>query len=60
MPKSPSPVPALWPAPPQPQAGCARCADLDERRTKARRQYDRSAESDGNVMLRRHLREAHS
>ncbi|MER6048657.1 hypothetical protein ABT168_14570 [Streptomyces sp. NPDC001793] len=60
MPKAPSPVPAPWPAPPQPQAGCAHCADLDNRRITARQQCDRSAETDCNVMLRRHLREAHA
>ncbi|KPI10172.1 hypothetical protein OK074_3175 [Actinobacteria bacterium OK074] len=45
--------------PPNPVADCARCAELDERRTTARAKHDRSAETDMNVLLRRHQNEQH-
>ncbi|ANZ16964.1 hypothetical protein O1L44_13695 [Streptomyces noursei] len=60
MPKPLTPVPAPWPAPHHPRPDCARCAELEARRATARNEYDRSVETDCNVMLRRHLREAHS
>lgn len=60
MPTYGPPAPAPWPAPPQPYPGCVRCGELDARRGIARDTCDRSLETDCNVLLRRHLREAHS
>ncbi|KUL49123.1 hypothetical protein ADL22_08615 [Streptomyces sp. NRRL F-4489] len=60
MPNHGTPVPAPWPAPPQPWPGCAHCAELDARRAVARDEYDRSGETDCNILLRRHVREVHS
>jgi hypothetical protein len=45
--------------PPRPVPGCAACAELVERRQAARDAYDRSAETDANVLLRQHQRQEH-
>ncbi|AYN40649.1 hypothetical protein D9753_19090 [Streptomyces dangxiongensis] len=45
--------------PPRPVPGCAACAELAERREDARTAYDRSAETDANVLLRQHRRQEH-
>ncbi|MFF0437190.1 hypothetical protein ACFYU9_33825 [Streptomyces sp. NPDC004327] len=47
------------PAPPVPVPGCAECDGLADRRRAARLAYDFSAETDANVLLRRHLAEEH-
>jgi hypothetical protein len=46
--------------PPRPLPGCDTCAELNSRRDVARTAYDRSAETDANVLLRTHQREAHA
>ncbi len=46
--------------PPVPVPGCAACAELDVRRGEARARYDRSAETDANVLLRHHQRREHT
>ncbi|MET9376310.1 hypothetical protein ACFYV5_16055 [Streptomyces sp. NPDC003035] len=46
--------------PPVPVPGCAECAELAEQRTAARLRFDWSAETDANVLLRRHLGSTHS
>jgi len=43
------------PPPPVPRPGCAECEELAARRREARLRYDGSAETDANVLLRRHL-----
>ena len=43
--------------PPVPVPGCAVCADLTARRDEARARRDGSAETDANVLLRRHQRQ---
>jgi hypothetical protein len=45
--------------PPLPFRNCPTCGELDLRRERARADYDRSAETDANVLLRKHRREAH-
>lgn len=45
--------------PPTPVPGCTTCADLERRRHTARAAHDRSAETDADVLLRQHRREAH-
>ncbi|MEV4944575.1 hypothetical protein [Streptomyces sp. NPDC053755] len=45
--------------PPVPVSGCGECAELAESRTAARLRCDWSAETDANVLLRRHLGAAH-
>ncbi|MEU6507661.1 MULTISPECIES: hypothetical protein [unclassified Streptomyces] len=45
--------------PPRPVPGCAACLTLAERRESARAAYDRSAETDANVLLRQHQRQEH-
>ncbi|KOV76198.1 MULTISPECIES: hypothetical protein [unclassified Streptomyces] len=45
--------------PPRPVPGCAVCLELAERRETARVAYDRSAETDANVLLRQHQRKEH-
>ncbi|MFB0620947.1 hypothetical protein [Streptomyces sp. AGS-58] len=45
--------------PPRPVPGCAACAELAERREGARTAFDRSAETDANVLLRQHQRQEH-
>lgn len=42
------------PAPPAPVPGCARCAALDEQRTRAFTAGDYSRVSDCNIRMRRH------
>ncbi len=46
--------------PPVPVNGCAACAELAVRRDEARARYDRSAETDANVLLRHHQRREHT
>ncbi|MFI9646521.1 hypothetical protein ACIHAA_09540 [Streptomyces sp. NPDC052040] len=46
--------------PPLPVRGCTACAELDGLREAARAEYDRSAEADANVLLRRHQRQEHA
>ncbi|MFE7841876.1 hypothetical protein ACFU53_39225 [Streptomyces sp. NPDC057474] len=46
--------------PPLPLPGCAACAGLAVRRDEARARYDRSAETDANVLLRHHQRREHA
>lgn len=45
--------------PPVPAPGCAACTDLAARREVARAWFDRSAETDANVLLRQHQRREH-
>ncbi|GGX87065.1 hypothetical protein [Streptomyces fructofermentans] len=45
--------------PPVPVPGCAACTELAVRRDDARARYNRSAETDADVLLRRHLRGGH-
>ncbi len=45
--------------PPVPVTGCTACAELAVRRDEARARYDRSAETDANVLLRHHQRREH-
>lgn len=52
-----SPYP--WRDAPRPVPDCADCTELVRQRALAQQRYDGSAESDCNVLLRRHLREAH-
>ncbi|MGW3494589.1 hypothetical protein [Streptomyces sp. NPDC001020] len=54
-----APDPAVLSRPPLPLPGCATCAELAERREAALAERDRSAETDTNVLLCRHLREEH-
>lgn len=46
--------------PPVPAPGCVTCAELVVRRDEARARYDRSAETDANVLLRHHQRREHA
>ncbi|MCT4357244.1 hypothetical protein M5362_29500 [Streptomyces sp. Je 1-79] len=45
--------------PPVPVPGCAACGELAARRAEARGRFDWSAETDANVLLRRHRSERH-
>ncbi|MFM9445059.1 hypothetical protein [Streptomyces acidiscabies] len=45
--------------PPTPVAGCSVCAEFIEQRKAARAVYDRSKETDVNVLMRRHQKQAH-
>lgn len=45
--------------PPVPVPGCGTCAELAVRRDEARARYDRSAETDANVLMRHHQRRDH-
>ncbi|MFG2555323.1 hypothetical protein [Streptomyces sp. NPDC048581] len=45
--------------PPAPVAGCAECEALAVRRAQARAEFDGSAETDANVLLRQHQRREH-
>ncbi|MGW7431335.1 hypothetical protein ACWGIN_17485 [Streptomyces sp. NPDC054861] len=45
--------------PPVPAPDCAECAELAEGRTAARLRFDWSAETDANVLLRRHRGDVH-
>ena len=46
--------------PPVPVPDCLACADLAAMRAKARARHERSAETDVNVLLRRHQRRYHT
>lgn len=46
--------------PPVPVPGCETCAELAVRREEALARYDRSAETDANVLLRHHQRRDHA
>ncbi|MFG3118713.1 hypothetical protein ACGF4C_30620 [Streptomyces sp. NPDC048197] len=52
--------PTTSPAEPEPRAGCDRCAEFAEQRTQAQARRDPSAETDCNVLMRRHIEEAHA
>ncbi|AOR33525.1 hypothetical protein BFF78_22865 [Streptomyces fodineus] len=45
--------------PPRPVPGCRACLALAEQRDSAQASYDRSAETDANVLLRQHQRREH-
>ncbi|SOD85566.1 hypothetical protein [Streptomyces sp. Ag109_G2-15] len=45
--------------PPRPVPGCPACLQLGERREAARAVFDRSAETDANVLLRQHQGQEH-
>ncbi|SDN10274.1 hypothetical protein SAMN04487981_103574 [Streptomyces sp. cf386] len=45
--------------PPVPVVGCAECESLAVRRAQARAEFDGSAATDANVLLRRHQRREH-
>ncbi|WP_338684819.1 hypothetical protein QD712_30225 [Streptomyces acidiscabies] len=45
--------------PPEPVAGCSVCAEFVEQRRSAHIARDYSKETDVNVLMRRHLRQAH-
>lgn len=47
------------PAAPAPVPGCATCTALAAQREDARAEFDRSGETDANVLLRRHQRLRH-
>jgi hypothetical protein len=51
---SPAPVLGLFPAEPDPVAGCPTCRDLARRREAARAAGDGSRVSDCNVLIRAH------
>jgi hypothetical protein len=51
--------PFLVAVPPRPVAGCAACAELAQLRAGARAERDYSAETDTNVLLRKHRSEVH-
>jgi len=51
--------PFLVLGPPRPVTGCDGCAALSRLRAAARAEHDHSAETDANVLLRQHQREAH-
>ncbi|WP_030674812.1 hypothetical protein [Streptomyces rimosus] len=42
-----------------PEAGCARCTQLDRARRRAAAAYDHSAETDARVLIRHHMRAEH-
>ncbi|MFH8404703.1 hypothetical protein ACH4FX_07990 [Streptomyces sp. NPDC018019] len=42
-----------------PEAGCARCTDLDAARRRAMSARDRSAETDARVLIKHHVSKAH-
>lgn len=46
--------------PPAPVNGCAECEQLAAARRASREAYDRSAVTDANVLMRRHLDAAHA
>jgi len=45
--------------PPAPVPGCSVCAEFIEQKKAARAVYDGSRETDVNVLMRRHLKQAH-
>ncbi|MFE8941841.1 hypothetical protein ACFYNX_30730 [Streptomyces sp. NPDC007872] len=53
-----APVPDLS-RPPRPVPHCVACALLVRERREARERHDRSAETDANVLMRRHLARDH-
>jgi hypothetical protein len=52
-------APFLVAVSPRPAPDCATCAELAELRSTARTEHDYSAETDANVLLRKHRSEAH-
>nr|WSY53731.1 hypothetical protein OG999_28900 [Streptomyces sp. NBC_00886] len=52
-------APFLVTVPPRPAPDCATCTELAELRAAARTEHDYSAETDTNVLLRKHRSEAH-
>ncbi|SER80353.1 hypothetical protein SAMN04487983_1022103 [Streptomyces sp. yr375] len=50
---------AVGPRPPVPMPDCAECEDLVTQRAAARAEHDYSAETDANVLLRRHQHQDH-
>ncbi|GAA1883943.1 hypothetical protein [Streptantibioticus ferralitis] len=46
--------------PPAPVPGCQACARLAEQRAVARAEFDRSHETDANVLMRRHQLQQHT
>ncbi|MEU5210187.1 hypothetical protein [Streptomyces sp. NPDC020742] len=50
---------AFWPEPPEPREGCDRCTGLATQRDLAYGKGDRTAETDFNVLLRRHIGAEH-
>ncbi|MFJ3417260.1 hypothetical protein ACIPN8_13020 [Streptomyces sp. NPDC086082] len=52
-------APFLVNVPPRPVPDCAPCEELAELRALARAEHDHSAETDANVLLRKHRSEAH-
>lgn len=52
-------APFLVIVPPQPAPDCAICAELAGLRATAQTERDHSAETDANVLLRKHRSEAH-
>ncbi|MFD1663309.1 hypothetical protein ACFSL4_35385 [Streptomyces caeni] len=54
-----APDPEDMSRPPLPVRGCATCGELAGLREAARAEYDRSAETDANVLLRQHQRRKH-
>ena len=54
-----APDPEDLSSPPQPVHGCTTCTELAGRRDAAQAERDRSAETDTNVLLCRHLRQEH-
>ena len=53
-------APFLATPPPRPVAGCDTCTELAGIRTVARTEHDYSAETDANILLRKHRSEAHA
>lgn len=47
------------PVPPVPVPGCTECTRLAKQRRYAQAQFDRSGETDLNVLLRKHQRQEH-
>lgn len=59
--KEPKLEPSYTPLPPPvPDPDCTQCVELALLRKKAREERDYSAETDANVLLRRHLKQTHA
>ncbi|MHC5902647.1 hypothetical protein ACVNF4_01825 [Streptomyces sp. S6] len=60
MPQVPDHLTALFGlTPPSPVPGCSVCTEFIDQRRAARAAYDGSRETDVNVLMRRHLKQAH-